>query len=124
MKGKFIIERQENGFYIFRLVKEDGTLIATSRECWDLEDCEHCIRSCRKRAAVPLEDQTIENFLGVPIPKFELYFKKGTYRFRQWTSVGRLICMRDDFPTKEACLQGIQDVRNYALESEVIHSNC
>lgn len=122
MSGKFLIEKKDNGFYIFRLLREDGSLIARSRECWDLEDCEHCIRSCRKRAQVPLEDQTKPGFLGVPLPKFELFLKKGTYRFRQWTSVGRMICLREDFETKEECLQCIEDVRRYALEAEVEYS--
>lgn len=117
--GEFIMQKQKSGFR-FRLLATNGETIATSETYSSESACHRGMDSVCINAAAPLEDLTAgEN--GIPNPKFQLYQdKRGQFRFRLKARNGRIIATSQAYRSKEACLAGIESVRNNIPSTEEI----
>ncbi|SES87781.1 hypothetical protein SAMN04488587_1430 [Methanococcoides vulcani] len=53
--------------------------------------------------------------------KFEIYAdKSGKYRFRLKAKNGEIIATGQGYSTKAACMNGIQSVKNNAMDAEIV----
>ena len=116
---KFLIRTVATGIK-FDLKAANGETIATSETYSSENACHRGMDSVCINAAAPLEDLTAgEN--GIPNPKFQLYQdKRGQFRFRLKARNGRIIATSQPYRSKEACLAGIESVRNNIPSTEEI----
>ena len=118
--GKFIVKTTKAGFR-FNLLATNGQVIAVS-ETYSSEDaCLNGIESVRTSCLGPVENQTVENFEVLTHPKFEVYTDKaGEFRFRLKARNGEIIATGESYKAKPSCLNGIESIRRYAPEAEVV----
>lgn len=106
----------------FDLRSGNGETIATSEAYTSEAVCRSGIESVRKIASgAKVENQTEEGFKILPHPKFEMYEdKSGHFRFRLKARNGKIIAVSEGYATKSGCLSGIECVKKYAPEAEIV----
>jgi len=74
------------------------------------------IESVRKNApTAKIGDHTLENFVTIANPKFEVYEDKaGKYRFRLKARNGEIIAVSEVYKAKKSCDNGVDSVRKNA----------
>ena len=119
--GKFVVKTTKTGF-VFNLKAGNGEIIAVSEVYSTETSCMNGIESVRKNAVeAKLEDQTVEGFEKVTNPKFEVYVDKaGEFRFRLKARNGEIIAVGEGYKAKASCLNGIDSIRRYAPDAEVV----
>ncbi|MCD8007130.1 MAG: YegP family protein [Oscillospiraceae bacterium] len=119
--GKFVIKETNTG-YVFNLKADNGQVIAVSQVYSSEDSCRSGIESVKKNAvAAHLEDQTTENVVTVPNPKFEIYTDKaGEFRFRMKARNGEIIATGEGYKAKASCQNGIDSIRRNAPDAEVV----
>ena len=96
--GKFVIKQAKKG-HMFNLKASNGEIIATSQAYSSEAACNKGIDSVKTNAVeAKLEDQTMEGFVPVTNPKFEMYKDKaGEYRFRLKARNGEIIAVSEGY---------------------------
>ncbi len=119
--GKFIVKTTASGVK-FDLVAGNGQVIATSEVYSSEASCLKGIESVKKNAeAAKIEDQTAEAVAEVTCPKFEMYQDKaGEYRFRLKARNGEIIATSEGYTAKPGCENGIESVKKYAPDAEIV----
>ena len=119
--SKFVIRTVSSGIK-FDLKAGNGQVIATSEVYTTEAACRNGIASVQKNAPVAgVEDQTVENYVSVSHPKFEVYEDKGgEYRFRLKATNGQIIAVSEGYTAKASCLNGIESVQKNAAEAEIV----
>lgn len=118
--GKFVIRKTATGVK-FDLRSGNGETVATS-EVYETEAaCRKGMESVRKNAAkAKVLDLTQAECKTVTNPRFELFQDKaGAFRFRLKARNGGVIAVSEGYSTKAACENGIQSVRNNALDAQI-----
>ncbi|MBQ9407102.1 MAG: YegP family protein [Desulfovibrio sp.] len=118
--GKFVIKQAKKG-HMFNLKASNGEIIATSQAYSSEAACNKGIDSVKTNAVeAKLEDQTMEGFVPVTNPKFEMYKDKaGEYRFRLKARNGEIIAVSEGYKQKASCLNGIDSVRKNAPDAPI-----
>ena len=118
--GKFVMKTNEKGSR-FVLKAGNGEIIGVSETYSSETACKNGVESVRKNAvAAGLEDQTVEGS-ACKNPKFEVYKDKaGEFRFRLKAKNGQIVGISEGYKTMDACLNGVQSVKNNAPEAELI----
>ncbi|MCD7847137.1 MAG: YegP family protein [Oscillospiraceae bacterium] len=121
--GKFVVKETNTG-YVFNLKADNGQVIAVSQVYSSIDSCHNGIESVRKNAVIAnLEDQTLENCVVVPNPKFEIYTDKaGEFRFRLKARNGEIIATGEGYKAKASCQNGIDSIRRNAPDAEVVEA--
>ena len=119
--GKFVISEVKTGFK-FNLKAGNGETIAVSEVYSGEATCKKGIESVKTNAvAAKVEDQTVEGYVTVSNPKFEVYTDKaGEFRFRLKARNGEIIAASEGYKAKASCLNGIESVRKNAPDAEVV----
>ena len=115
--GKFVIRNVASGIK-FDLKATNGQVILTSEVYASEAACKQGIASVAKNAPIaPVEDQTVEGYEVQKHPKFEVYQDKaGEFRFRLKARNGQIIGVSEGYERKAGCLNGIESVKNNAVE--------
>ncbi len=118
--GTFTIKKVASGFK-FDLLASNGEVVATSEVYKTAAACRKGIQS----VIVNAEKAAIEDLsaLDAPIanPKFQLYRDKaGRFRFRLRSRNGSIIAVSEGYRARSGCLDGIESVRFYAKNPEII----
>ena len=119
--GKFEVKTTEKGVS-FNLLATNGQVVATSQVYKSLRSAKLGIASVAKNAPIAgIENQTVENFEKLPMPKFEVYTDKaGKTRFRLKAKNGQIIAVGEAFETLKACLAGVASVQKNAVDAKVV----
>jgi uncharacterized protein YegP (UPF0339 family) len=119
--SKFVI-REVNSGVKFDLKAGNGETIATSEVYTSEAVCRSGIESVRKVApSAKVENQTEDGFPVCSHPKFEMYQdRSGGFRFRLKARNGKIIAVSEGYSTKSGCLNGIDCVKKYAPEAEIV----
>ena len=119
--GKFVINRTKNGGFMFNLVAGNGEVIATSEVYTQKPKCKVGIASVQKNANAEIENQTEENFVELPRPKYQIYKdKRGEFRFRLIATNGRIIATGEGYKAIAGCLNGIKSIGNNAPGAPIV----
>ena len=111
MAAKYQLYKDKAGKYRFRLVAENGRIIATGEAYARRLSCLNGIESVKKNSGSSIEDTTIESPM-IPFPKYQILVDKaGEYRFNLSASNGEVIASSEGYSSKEGCLNGINAVR-------------
>jgi len=118
--GKYVIYAKETGFR-FHLKAANGETIATSELYTTLPSLRSGIESVRKNGPkAKLEDLTQPTDKKVTNPKFQVFEDKaGCYRFNLLARNGQIVASSQGYISREACLVGIESVRNNAPDAEI-----
>lgn len=119
--GKFEVKPTKNGGFKFNLKAGNGQVIASSQIYKSLKTCQIGIASVAANASIAgLEDQTVEGFVKVKHPKFEVYTDKaGEFRFRLKAKNGQIIATSEGYTTRKACDNGIASVRKNSVDAPI-----
>ena len=119
--GKFEVKTTEKGVS-FNLLATNGQVVATSQVYKSLRSAKIGIASVAKNAPIAgVENQTVENFEKLPMPKFEVYTDKaGKTRFRLKAKNGQIIAVGEAYETLKACLAGVASVQKNAVDAKVV----
>ena len=119
--GKFEVKTTEKGVS-FNLLATNGQVVATSQVYKSLRSAKIGIASVAKNAPIAgVENQTVENFEKLPMPKFEVYTDKaGKTRFRLKAKNGQIIAVGEAYETQKACLAGVASVQKNAVDAKVV----
>ena len=121
--GKFVMKTTETGAR-FVLKATNGQVILVSQTYAGEEACLNGIDSVRRSSEGGVENQTVENFEELTHPKFEVYTDKaGQFRFRLKARNGQIVGASEGYKTLDACLNGVQSVKNNAPEAELIRED-
>ena len=118
--SRFCIRATASG-YKFDLRSANGQVILTSEVYTSRAAARKGAAGVRLIApAAPLENRTEEPVQIQPNPKFELYQDKaGQFRFRLKARNGKIVGISQGYSNKSGCLNGIESVRNNALEGQI-----
>ncbi|MCQ2394499.1 MAG: YegP family protein [Kiritimatiellae bacterium] len=119
--GKFEVKTTEKGLS-FNLLATNGQVVATSQVYKSLRSAKIGIASVAKNAPVAgVENQTVENFEKLSMPKFEVYTDKaGKTRFRLKAKNGQIIAVGEAYETQKACLAGVASVQKNAVDAKIV----
>ena len=119
--GKFEVKTTEKGVS-FNLLATNGQVVATSQVYKSLRSAKIGIASVAKNAPIAgIENQTVENFEKLPMPKFEVYTDKaGKTRFRLKAKNGQIIAVGEAYETLKACLAGVASVQKNAVDAKIV----
>ena len=118
--GKFVVNSTESGLR-FVLKATNGQVILVSQIYAGEDACLNGVESVRRSSEGGVEDQTVENYEELPHPKFEVYTDKaGEFRFRLKAKNGQIVGASEGYKTLDACLNGVQSVKNNAPEAELV----
>ena len=122
--GKFIIKTVPTGVK-FDLRAVNGETIATSEVYKTEAACRKGIESViRSAPKAKLEDWTAQQMGTCTNPKFELYQdRSGAFRFRLRARNGAVIAVSEGYRSKNACLDGIESVKNNVIFEENQENN-
>lgn len=112
--GKFVIRQVATGVK-FDLHAGNGEIIATSEVYKTASACRKGMQSLMKNAPVAELEDLCAPDAPVQNPKFQIFRDKaGQFRFRLRSRNGSVIAASEGYATKEACLHGIESVRENA----------
>ena len=119
--GKFQIKTTPKGVS-FNLLATNGQVIASSQVYKSLRTAKAGIASVAKNAPVAgIENQTVEGFEKLKMPKFEVYADKaGKTRFRLKATNGQIIAVGEAYETQKACLAGVASVQKNAVDPKIV----
>ncbi|MBQ7979692.1 MAG: YegP family protein [Candidatus Methanomethylophilaceae archaeon] len=119
--GKFAVKKTSNEGYAFTIVANNGEVVGVSQTYKSRDAMNNGIESVRKNANVEIEDQTLENVVEKPCPKWEIYFDKAReYRFRLKASNGEIILAASEgYTTRASAKNGIESIQNN-IDSEIV----
>ena len=119
--GKFIIRETTSGIK-FDLKATNGQVIATSQVYKSIRSCKKGIESVMKNAVIAeIEDQTVEDFVPLKNPKFQVYKDKADqFRFRLNAKNGQIIAIGEDYTTLRKCLNGVASVKKNAPDAPIV----
>lgn len=118
--GKFVIKETKSGFR-FNLKAGNGEIIASSETYSSESACKNGIASVKTNCASEIEDQTVEGYIQLKNPKYEVYADKaGEFRFRLKAKNGEIIATSEGYKAKASCIKGIESVKNNAPDAEIV----
>lgn len=118
--SKFLIRTVSTGVK-FDLRAPNGQVIATSEVYGSADACRKGIVSVKRNAPIAkVENQTVEGWVPVSNPKFEMYEDKaGRYRFRLKARNGAVIAVSEGYTSRAACVNGMESVKENAADAEI-----
>ena len=121
--GKFEVKASPKGVS-FNLLATNGQVVATSQVYKSLRSAKLGIASVAKNAPIAgIENQTVENFEKLPMPKFEVYTDKaGKTRFRLKAKNGQIIAVGEAYESKKTCLAGIASIGKNAPDAPIVEA--
>lgn len=109
--GTYKVIRTNSG-YQFNLVSSNEKVLAVSEIYSTVESCMNGIVSMQKNIGANIEDQTVEDYMKVSNPKYEIYCDRdGDYRFRLKAMNGLIIAVSGAYSNKDFCLKAIEMVK-------------
>ncbi len=115
MSPKFQVYKDAAGKTRFRLRANNGRIVAVGEAYEQYAGCLNGIKSIKKNAVSPVEDLTVEGGPRYPNPKYQIFKDAtGKYRFHLKAGNGEIIAQGEGYESKEACLDGIDVVKNSA----------
>ncbi len=117
--GRFVIKKVGDG-YMYELQASNYSAIAESPVYTTLESAKRSIHSVSENAkSVPVQDNTVEEIVKYPNPKFEIFRQDDFYFFRFRAGNGKMTISSQVYTTKEACKNGVTSVQNHIGEAAV-----
>lgn len=119
--GKFQVKSSEKGVS-FNLLASNGQVVASSQVYKSLRTAKIGMASVAKNAPIAaVEDQTVEGFEKLAMPKFEVYADKaGKTRFRLRAKNGQIIVVGEAYETPKACFAGVESVKKNAVDAKIV----
>ena len=117
--GRFVIKKTDKG-YLFELQSSNYSAVAESPVYTTLDSAKRSIRSIIENAhSVPVQDNTVQDVVKYPNPKFEMSREGEIFSFRFRAGNGRLTISSQTYTTKEACRNGIESVQKNVSDAEI-----
>lgn len=117
--GRFVIKKVGDG-YMFELQASNYSAIAESPVYTTLDSAKRSIRSIMENAhSVPVQDNTVEEQLKYPNPKFEVFRNGEYYFFRFRAGNGKMTISSQVYTSKEGCKNGVASVQNHVQDSVI-----
>ena len=118
--AQFVIKQTKTGF-TFNLKANNKETIATSEVYNTKDSCKRGIKSVKRNAKSPVEDQTAKEVKKCRVPKYEIYKdKKGEFRFRLKAGNAQIIATGEGYKSLAACKNGIASIAKNAANAEVV----
>ena len=118
--GRYEIEKNGQGEYMFTLVTVSGRALAHSGSYKTLGVCKKGISSLRVNSDSPVEDMSdILEKEKIRCPKIELYEDGlGGYNFTVRAKNGSAIATGEGYGTKKRCLEAVASLKYIAFSAE------
>lgn len=117
--GRFVIKKVGDG-YMFELQASNYSAIAESPVYTTLDSAKRSIRSIMENAhSVPVQDNTVEEQVKYPNPKFEVFRNGEYYFFRFRAGNGKMTISSQVYTSKEGCKNGVTSVQNHVQDSVI-----
>jgi uncharacterized protein YegP (UPF0339 family) len=111
MTTKYQLYKDKARKYRFRLIAENGQIVAVGEAYPRKASCLKGIESVKKNSSASIEDTTVEGS-KIPFPKYQVFTDKaGEFRFNLSASNGEVIASSEGYSSKESCLDGIKSVQ-------------
>ncbi len=110
--GRFVIKKVGEGF-MFELQASNYSSIAESPVYTTFDSAKRSIRSIVENAqSVPVQDNTTEEVVKYPNPKFEIFRQDNYYFFRFRAGNGKMTISSQVYTSKDGCKNGVDSVQN------------
>ena len=117
--GRFVIKKVGDG-YMFELQASNYSAIAESPVYTTLDSAKRSIRSIMENAhSVPVQDNTVEEQIKYPNPKFEVFRNGEYYFFRFRAGNGKMTISSQVYTSKEGCKNGVVSVQNHVQDAAI-----
>ncbi len=117
--GRFVIKKVGDG-YMFELQASNYSAIAESPVYTTLDSAKRSIRSIMENAhSVPVQDNTVEEQIKYPNPKFEVFRNGEYYFFRFRAGNGKMTISSQVYTSKEGCKNGVVSVQNHVQDATI-----
>ena len=117
--GRFVIKKVGDG-YMFELQASNFSAIAESPVYTTLDSAKRSIRSIMENAhSVPVQDNTVEEQIKYPNPKFEVFRNGEYYFFRFRAGNGKMTISSQVYTSKESCKNGVVSVQNHVQDAAI-----
>ena len=117
--GRFVIKKVGDG-YMFELQASNYSAIAESPVYTTLDSAKRSIHSIMENAhSVPVQDNTVEEQIKYPNPKFELFRNGEYYFFRFRAGNGKMTISSQVYSSKESCKNGVVSVQNHVQDATI-----
>ena len=117
--GRFVIYQEGKGFR-FKLQAANYSVIADSPTYSTLDSAKRSIRSIKEYASgVPVQDNTVEEVVKQPNPKFEIFAEGDSFTFRFRAKNGKQTISSQLYTSKDGCKNGVESVQKHVIEAEV-----
>jgi len=117
--GKFVVKPAKTGV-MFNLIASNGKVICTSQVYANESSCMNGIDSVKKNSKSKIEDQTMEGYVKLTNPKFEIFMDVGNkYRFRLRAMNGEIVAASQGYMSKDSCKKGIASVSTNAIDATI-----
>lgn len=111
MTAKYQLYKDKAQKYRFRLIAENGQIVAVGEAYPRKASCLKGIESVKKNSNSSIEDTTVEGS-KIPFPKYQVFTDKaGEFRFNLSASNGEVIASSEGYSSKESCIDGIKSVQ-------------
>ena len=112
MAPKFQVYKDTAGKFRFRLLSDDGKIVAVGEAYEQRTSCLNGIKSIQKNCKAEIEDLTIED-RKVSNPKYQILKDAGgEFRFHLKAANGEIIAESGGHKSKEDCLATVDVIRN------------
>ncbi len=113
MSAKFQIYKDAAGKFRFRLLNNEGKIVAVGEAYEQHASCLNGIKSIQKNCNSDVEDSTVENAPKLTNPKYQIFKDTaGEFRFHLKASNGEIIAESKGYGAKEECQRVLDAVRN------------
>ena len=117
--GRFVIKKVGDG-YMFELQASNYSAIAESPVYTTLDSAKRSIRSIMENAhSVPVQDNTVEEQIKYPNPKFEVFRNGDYFFFRFRAGNGKMTISSQVYTSKEGCKNGVVSVQNHVQDAAI-----
>lgn len=117
--GKFVVKKVNNEF-MFELNSANGQVLCTSRMFTSEASCMKGIESVKRNRRSDVEDQTVDDFVRISNPKYEMFREGEMFRFRLTAMNGDMIIESKPYVSRATCLSRIESVEHNAAELNIV----
>jgi len=112
MSKKYQVYRDVAGKFRFRLLAENGQIVAVGEAYEQHESCINGIKSIQRNCDAQIEDLTAAEVTRIPNPKYQVFYdEKCKWRFHLNARNGEVIAQSEGYESKQGCMNGIEAVK-------------
>ena len=113
MSKKYQVYRDVAGKFRFRLLAENGQIVAVGEAYEQHESCMNGIKSIQRNCDAQIEDLTAAEVTRIPNPKYQVFYdEKCKWRFHLNARNGEVIAQSEGYESKQGCMNGIEAVKS------------